>query len=479
MSDKVQFDLGGEYENPSYKSCFARSIEVNSHGKEPKSLDYKQLKSENKDEGGHLKKQLAPSRPFTPDFQGSDIVRLRKNTRSGLDETRRYSCGNINNTRRTSLCLDRRTNLPVENISSQSKIETLEWQIKEVQKSRDMYRAVMKQVVTYLEKTHHSLELLGSRMSRRHSVHRSKSEHQLEHSRGSIDISLQQTVNRTLDEHQLKDIQWQQSKAEEPTPEEIPPDKLAKEAFRLLRTAQSLLNTKEPDLAQNDHPENDIEFLAQLAREFPPPEHKPQRTTSFSLSPKLIQPETEMKISTAFNRKLSLQLCDSRRNTRIFRNVDSARGSVAESDTELVNDNGMFFNPKSKSEKSNSPANGSISSVEDESGFSSMNSFQEVGLPLINSTMTEEVSTKSALLRSMLHNNSDYSSLSITLNRDSMMETISPSESCDRQEEKRTVDNVKLWQKPSSLPPSTPQHKRWFSSPVEEPASQSMKVLWV
>lgn len=183
-------------------------------------------------------------------------------------------------------------------------------------------------------------------------------------------------------------------KEEEPSPEEIPPEKLAKEAFRLLRTAQSLLNTREPDLAQvNSQPENDIEFLAQLAKEFPTPDHKPQRATSFSLSPKLILPESEVKISTAFNRKLSLQLSEVRRNSvskQIFKNVDSARGSVAESDTEFPNDS-VFTNQKTKSEKSTSPATGSISSVEDESGFSSMNSFQEVGLPLINSTMTDEV----------------------------------------------------------------------------------------
>nr|CAI5840357.1 unnamed protein product [Callosobruchus analis] len=48
-----------------------------------------------------------------------------------------------------------------------------------IQKSREMYRAVMKQVITYLEKAHHSLELLGTRMKRKNSVHRCKSEHQI------------------------------------------------------------------------------------------------------------------------------------------------------------------------------------------------------------------------------------------------------------------------------------------------------------
>lgn len=36
--------------------------------------------------------------------------------------------------------------------------------------------------------------------------------------------------------------------------ESIPPEKLSQEAFRLLRTIQSLLNTREPDLARlSDH----------------------------------------------------------------------------------------------------------------------------------------------------------------------------------------------------------------------------------
>ncbi|CAH1101067.1 unnamed protein product [Psylliodes chrysocephalus] len=396
--------------------------------------------------------------------------------------------------RRSSMCPTRITEIPVENMVNQTKLETLEWQLKEIQKSREMYRAVMKQIVTYLEKAHHSLELLGSRINRRNSVHRSRSEYQMESTRFS-DLSTlslgNQSHSRTLDEHKIKDLQWQQSKPEEPSPEEFPPEKLAQEAFRLLRTAQSLLNTREPDLAQMPpcEPVNDIEFLQQLAKEFPPPENKPQRATSFSLSPKLITPETDNKIATAFNRKLSLQLSDVRRTSRSFRNVDSARCSVAESDTDVGNDVGVFCSGvKTKSEKSNSPKNGSISSVEDESGFSSMNSFQEIGLPLVNSTMTEEVSTKTALLRSMLHNNSNYNSLNFSLDQDSFTDSLSNS-SCrnsPKEERKPTIDNIRLWQKPGNVAPSMPpllppppQHKRWSSTPIKEAESQNFKVLWV
>lgn len=43
-----------------------------------------------------------------------------------------------------------------------------------------MYRAVMKQVVSFLERAHKSLEILGTRINtQQSSVHRSKSEHQV------------------------------------------------------------------------------------------------------------------------------------------------------------------------------------------------------------------------------------------------------------------------------------------------------------
>ncbi|XP_018567690.1 uncharacterized protein LOC108908223 [Anoplophora glabripennis] len=485
MNNQVQFDLGSEFEG-NYKSCFARSVAVNSQYKQTKSLDFIQPLQDNNNAQDVSKKPCAVNRPLVMESQ--EVVRLRKNARNSLDDTRRFSGSIITSNRRASICSSRLSEIPVENIMSQSKIETLQWQLKEIQKSREMYQAVMKQVVTFLEKAHHSLELLGNRINRKNSVPRSKSEHQIlnENSNGNNDTStLTPGLNMCMDDYMaFKDFTRRLHKEEEPSPEEIPPEKLAKEAFRLLRTAQSLLNTREPDLAQvSNQPENDIEFLAQLAKEFPTPDHKPQRTTSFSLSPKLILPETEVKISTAFNRKLSLQLSEVKRNSvskQMFKNVDSARGSVAESDTEFPNDNGVFNNTKNKSEKSTSPATGSISSVEDESGFSSMNSFQEVGLPTINSTMTDEVCTKNALLRSMLHNNTDYSSLNLSLEQYSSDNTVLSNNTCNKQvEQKKTViSDYKLWQKPSSSLAS-PQHKRWNSTPSEEIGSQSLKVLWV
>lgn len=154
----------------------------------------------------------------------------------------------------------------------------------------------------------------------------------------------------------------------------------------MLRTAQSLLNTQEPTLTTSETtniPEepSDLEFLAQVAKEFPSEGRTFQ--TSFSLSPKLILPEQDLKIQPQFSRKLSLQLSDMRRHSKEIEECYPSLPPAAEKQPQdyLVN----------REKEKESPATGSISSTEDESGFSSMNSFQDVGLPLVNSTGIDEV----------------------------------------------------------------------------------------
>ncbi|XP_030754087.1 uncharacterized protein LOC115880900 isoform X2 [Sitophilus oryzae] len=432
-----------------------------------------------------------------------DELHFWKNSKSlNVDESRRFSCGSIVS-RRLSMSGLRRNEIPVENIYSQNKIDTLQWQLKEIDKSREMYKAVMKQVVTFLEKAHISLGTLGSRLNRKNTVPRSKSEHHI-----VIDNNTQS--QRSLIEEHLNT--WNNNK-KDVSPDEIPPEKLAQEAFRLLRTAQSLLSTQEPNLTVSENGDSsdgptDIEFLAQLAKEFPSDSQKqPQRATSFSLTPKLILPEHDIRIGTAFNRKLSLQLNDVKRTSPgKYSRCDSARGSVAESESfslsgverleksagaedpmrEMVD----FLETRSKNgdKSSSSPPAGSISSMEDESGFSSMTSFQDVGLPLVNSTAIDEVSPRSIFLKSILHE-SDESSV-----HSERTLLASPSPDVDLQKRSEYINakevtnhDVKLWQKPSQDPirknasaNSLPSHKRWHSNPVQtEPSEHSLKVLWV
>ncbi|CAH0547237.1 unnamed protein product [Brassicogethes aeneus] len=490
MSEYLQFDMGSELDDINYKSCFSRSVALNARYKQTKTdQPNEQINGKNAEIDSFQKPCV---RPFNTDTLD---VRMRKTSRSGVEESRRMSCGSIGGSiRRSSLCSIRSNAIPVDNILQQSKIDTLQWQLKEIEKSREMHRAVMKQVVAFLEKTHHSLGILVNKSKQ--AVPRSKSEHQMTlDSQKTQEEKITESFAFTDKSMSYTDMSWRRPKKQDIDCEEVSPEKLAQEAFRLLRTAQSLLNTREPDLAQmNAEPEDDMDFLASLAKEFPPPlDNKPQRTTSFSLSPKLLLPEYEVKVSTALNRKLSLQLTERRSSiTKPIRTIDSARGSFAENETAFTSStihdfnkdlqNISFSSQKSEkyrckeSEKSNSPPAGSISSVEDESGFSSMNSFQDVGVPLFNSTALDEVSTKNALLRSMLHNNSSLSSLEPSSLIDC---TLVPNDTIEKSKDNRNanIEDIKLWQTPKT---STPAHNRWHSNPVEEGSrNSSLKVLWV
>lgn len=223
----------------------------------------------------------------------------------------------------------------------------------------------------------------------------------------------------------------------------------------MLRTAQSLLNTREPDLAHvGSEKSEDVDFITQLAKEFPPLETPHQRTTSFSLSPKLLTPEKDLR--PAFNRKLSLPLngTELRRNSlvketlKLAKHSDSARDSITESDNGRMS---HIYVDVCKAEKHNSPPIGSISSAEDESGFSSMNSFQEVGLPAVN---TEEMTSRETPILQSLTSYSEQTRLSNA--------------------NLKISDDIKLWQKPLVY------HQRRNSSPMEAPKQKStLKVLWV
>ncbi|XP_066256294.1 uncharacterized protein [Euwallacea similis] len=407
----------------NFKSNYARSIVVNTHFKHSKN---KQVPEKIVQEKPAEKTEFSNFESLTLNtVQKQDHpVKYRKNIRSAsMDDSRRYSCGSILSRRNSLFATPRRGEIPVENIYNQNKIETLQWQLRKIEKSRGMYKAVMEQIVVFLGKTHTSLEHLGNRLNRKSSVTKSKSEYHIERDSTVID-------QRALVEEHLSS--WTPNKKADLHPDEIPPEKLSQEAFRLLRTAQSLLHMQEPNLTSSQDsvkiPEepSDIEFLAQLAKEFP---SDGQRPASFSVSPKLILPENDIKISTAFNRKLSLQLGDSRRNSK----YDVARASITETECYSLPLGGsqqadplrpldglVEHRGKNVEKAPGFPATASISSTEDESGFSSMNSFEDVGLPLVNSTAMDEVSARSVLLKSMLHNNSDYGSL---ISNDSMVDT--------------------------------------------------------
>lgn len=247
-------------------------------------------------------------------------------------------------------------------------------------------------------------------------------------------------------------------KKQEISLDEVPPEKLSQEAFRLLRTAKSLLNTEEPDLTQfNETQEDDVEFMAQLAKEFP--RMRSSSTGSFSISPKLLKPDKECKISVAIKRNLSLQHTEIKHDQSLDGTILFDNNCVLSSTIDEKLDETLC---KNKNDKSNSPPSSNVGSTEDESGFSSMNSYQEIGLPLNG---FDDVKYKDILIRNAELNNHKNYKKSDCLNNNNN----------NKDDDIHSVDEIKLWQKPEFI-----THRRWSSTPVEASSEHPpIKVLWV
>lgn len=196
-----------------------------------------------------------------------ELVRLRKERDNLLEENRRLQG-------------ERRPESPsiLEVTAFQSQLDTLQWQLKHVESNRQMYRAVMEQVLKFLERVQKCLDLIQTnkpnQSSNSHSpcknksrVPRSRSVHTVAHtspnSRASSPSPTHQSyhnihqvqransVNQMQDsysQHSLREFSWRSSRPLQD--DTVTPDKLSQETFRLLRTIQSLVNTREPDLAQ-------------------------------------------------------------------------------------------------------------------------------------------------------------------------------------------------------------------------------------
>ncbi|XP_052860975.1 uncharacterized protein LOC128268023 [Anopheles cruzii] len=214
----------------------------------------------------------------------------------------------------------------VESVILQTQVETLQWQLKQVDSSRHMYRAVMEEVVRFLDRCYRSLDALqaaSAQMGRSKSVlqvnsgktgsqhpqppQQQQHQHQHHHHHDSDSSSASSPRARSStnlieapkaaytkasgkngrleQQHQhqpsslslagtalheddcvvppspassystFRDFTWRRSpKRTQTLPiscNEVDPEKLAQEAFRLLRTVQNLLNTQEPTLAQS------------------------------------------------------------------------------------------------------------------------------------------------------------------------------------------------------------------------------------
>lgn len=111
---------------------------------------------------------------------------------------------------------------------------------------------------------------------------------------------------------------------------------------------------------------------------------------------------------------------------------------------------------------------GILSSIDDESGFSSMNSFQEIGLPLVNSTMRSIAGS---------------SSMSSSASSASSTESTTEMENTAIENSLKNSTLIAVNQEKLGLPRVA--HRRWDSAPVTNNrlqlsnAEDSLRVLWV
>ncbi|KOC67263.1 hypothetical protein WH47_00133 [Habropoda laboriosa] len=503
---RVEFALGSEVSlEHFFKSSFARSFVTNC--RDSKSLDYELLDNtiseeaetngnnnnnffslvnfedkvtstensnicNNKDNANLWKTNEAV--PSTADI--NELEKLRKQCQSLIEENRRLQ---------NALTTNQIPHVQViDSVFLQTQVETLQWQLKQIEANRQMYRSLMEQVVRFLDRARKSLDILHEKNSLKDKnstgrVPRSRSVHAV-HADSSPNRGLSASTSSTSSRFtraksvtqispcttSYREFTWSMLRRNDPAhctpprnnktqdlnkthegvvyrrpkqPElnlnDIPPEKLSQEAFRLMRTVQSLLAMREPDLIRISFDNNDSSPS--------PVDHHHHHNNhhnevSLNMQNSSFANSTPLQEGTSYNRRSSSYRenepsstdNDSRtcflksssntvdvvdRNLQsllpgVRRSLDATSlnsGSSKTTEEEDVLPNNNSFNvsmsehegiftcttsstpnrrarkvekkEKEKSLKSKPAA--SVSSVEDESGFSSMSSFPEIGLP--------------------------------------------------------------------------------------------------
>ncbi|XP_058837301.1 serine-rich adhesin for platelets-like [Topomyia yanbarensis] len=381
----------------------------------------------------------------------------------------------------------------VESVILQTQVETLQWQLKQVDSSRQMYRAVMEEVVRYLDRCYRGLDALQPNIIGRSKsvlqVSKNHSHHDSDSSSASSPRARSSTnlidVQKTYTKKQLELLSHQQQQQQQqlqnssivgsplqdddcipPSPAgsystfrdftwrrspkriqtlsissaEVDPEKLAQEAFRLLRTVQNLLNTQEPTLSQSSTGLDSMLLASAagsttgstttltgtgggLASSSAPTVHHHHHhhhvpTTVDGLYGGVVNTRSNVGFSRKLNMRGSRLSLRSSTDDSVHSTSSSNKAETDEDNTDrpspplshhlhhhhhpLVHQHQNSGSSSSSSSSSNSSHlinhrhSANIDrikemmiscSAEDESGFSSMNSFQEIGLPLINSTV--------------------------------------------------------------------------------------------
>lgn len=503
MSDnpKLEFALGSEVSmGHFFKSSFARSFISNC--RDSKSLDYEFL-----DNGTITEEPESLNKGKNSNFyslmnfgsgndDGMESEQCRSIWKIGETPTKTMETVELEKLRKKcqvlkeenqrlqdALTANRMPRVQViDNVFLQTQVNTLQWQLKQTESNRQMYRSLMEQVVRFLDRTRKSLDILHEKSSAKdkgrvprsrsvHTVHiesssspgasttsssssessrftRAKSVNQISPSPSLLkdftwsvlrrNDSIHSTTPRfkiapkpssVVDLNKTHDgVVYRRPKQHDHDPDLVPPEKLSQEAFRLMRTVQSLLSMRDPDLMKMSSMDDNASMTLSVDH------HHHHHESSLSLQPNnfanstTLPPDTS---STSFisggsdrgnessnetdnstsNRttlcKNSTSSIDANDNLSLLprarRSLDATSlnsGSSKTTDDEVLTnaDNNFvvdsiakrdFFNVESRAMKKiekdgvkirPKPSN-SVSSAEDESGFSSMSSFQEVGLP--------------------------------------------------------------------------------------------------
>ncbi|CAD1475647.1 unnamed protein product, partial [Heterotrigona itama] len=359
----------------------------------------------------------------------------------------------------------------IDSIFLQTQVDALQWQLKQIEANKQMYRSLMEQVVQFLDRARKSLDILHEKGSHKDKssagrVPRSRSAHAVDadsspnRAPSASPTSTSSRFTRVKSSTQisytgnLREFTWSLFRRTDPAhctpprrkpqdhlnrtydvdatyrrpeldPDEIPPEKLSQEAFRLMRTVQSLLSMREPDLTRvsstetsesspspvdhhrdsdthNDESLNGLqnglrESVRYGRRSSCDGENESSSTDNDSRTCSL---KTSSKITVGVNQNLQGRLRPGVRRSSDATSSNSGSSKTTEEEDVSSNNNccngsiitdrdGVFSNaPTSstpnkrdnkveKKEKDKSKPAASVSSVEDESGFSSMSSFQD------------------------------------------------------------------------------------------------------
>lgn len=321
-----------------------------------------------------------------------------------------------------------------------------------------MYRALMGQVVRFLERAHKSLDIMheksnpkstkSPRVPRSRSVHavdgsspnRVSSQSSSSFSRAKSVTQISPTSNPIRDSgsvwsvlrrtetppprpepqslNQTHDgvVYRRRPKQSENNPDEVPPERLSQEAFRLMRTVQSLLSTREPDLVRVSEADDNAS-PSPCDHEMALPPNFANSTilhdSSFSGCSSSDRGSSRTDHDTAYNNfrkpgdSSGVCLLPGARRSLDATSLHSGSSKTTTSETTeeedaaprsliAVLERDFSSTPSSTPNRRKKPLTepeirfkpkptASVSSAEDESGFSSMSSFQDVGLPAVPS----------------------------------------------------------------------------------------------